>query len=297
MAKERIHGYLPDEKPPVGKLLLYALQQVIVMFPATITVALITGFHVSTTIFASGLATLCFVLITGRRIPLYYGSSFAYLSAVIGLMSSETVTNALSADEIAQLNGFLNGEAGFFAMPTAAIRYAQVGIVMSGLAIAAGLLVKFVASRQLKNPSAHHYRPCRNDYRSDPCRQRWQTPLPTPTQPAYSASNWVWSYPGHTAFHNFVFPLLKGFLDSFRFCSSCNRLPCRGYTLRLAAQITICSASSPQTLLSPSGPQALRNPEFAPRFQQQQDSFGFHRSNHAHSNCNNPRIHSTYVSA
>ncbi len=40
------------------KLLLYAIQQFIVMFPATVTVALITGFHVSTTIFASGLATL-----------------------------------------------------------------------------------------------------------------------------------------------------------------------------------------------------------------------------------------------
>ena len=64
-------GYLPDETPSLGKLLLYALQQVIVMFPATITVALITGFQVSTTIFASGLATLCLILITKKRIPLY----------------------------------------------------------------------------------------------------------------------------------------------------------------------------------------------------------------------------------
>ena len=30
-------GYLPEERPPVGKLILYALQQVIVMFPATVT--------------------------------------------------------------------------------------------------------------------------------------------------------------------------------------------------------------------------------------------------------------------
>jgi uracil permease len=29
------------------------------MFPATVAVALITGFQVSTTIFASGLATFC----------------------------------------------------------------------------------------------------------------------------------------------------------------------------------------------------------------------------------------------
>jgi hypothetical protein len=78
-------GYLPDERPPFGKLLLYAIQQVIVMFPATIAVALITGFQVSTTIFASGLATICFALITGKKLPLYYGSSFAYLSRSEGI--------------------------------------------------------------------------------------------------------------------------------------------------------------------------------------------------------------------
>ena len=71
--EKEIIGYLPQERPTTGKLLLYAIQQVIVMFPATVTVALITGFQVSTTIFASGLATLCFILITGRKIPLYYG--------------------------------------------------------------------------------------------------------------------------------------------------------------------------------------------------------------------------------
>ncbi len=62
-------GYLPEERPGFVKLLLYAIQQVIVMFPATVTVALVTGFQVSTTIFASGLATLCFILITGRKDP------------------------------------------------------------------------------------------------------------------------------------------------------------------------------------------------------------------------------------
>ena len=32
-------GYLPEERPGFVKLLLYAIQQVIVMFPATVTVA------------------------------------------------------------------------------------------------------------------------------------------------------------------------------------------------------------------------------------------------------------------
>jgi len=126
MSKQIAVGYLPDEKPTFGKLVLYSIQQVIVMFPATVAVALITGFQVSTTIFASGLATLCFALVTGRKIPLYYGSSFAYLSAVAGLAAAQGFTT---------VNGIL---------PAEAIRIAQFGIIMSGfVSIAAGLLVRF----------------------------------------------------------------------------------------------------------------------------------------------------------
>jgi len=129
--KKDSYGYLPEERPETGKLLVYALQQVIVMFPATITVALITGFQVSTTIFASGLATLCFIMITGKRIPLYYGSSFAYLSAVSAMAMAEG-----TADQIAawQATGIL---------PAELISKAQFGIIMSGfVSIAAGLLVR-----------------------------------------------------------------------------------------------------------------------------------------------------------
>lgn len=119
-------GYLPDERPPFVKLLLYAIQQVIVMFPATVTVALITGFQVSTTIFASGLATLCFILITGRKIPLYYGSSFAYLTAISSMCAAEGFT---------KVNGIL---------PAEAIQYAQFGIILSGIiSIIAGVIVRF----------------------------------------------------------------------------------------------------------------------------------------------------------
>ena len=123
-------GYLPEERPGFVKLLLYAIQQVIVMFPATITVALVTGFQVSTTIFASGLATLCFILITGKKIPLYYGSSFAYLTAI---------ASKCAAEGFEKINGIL---------PTEAIQYAQFGIIFSGfISIAAGLLVKFFGKK------------------------------------------------------------------------------------------------------------------------------------------------------
>lgn len=142
MSNERVLGYLPDERPPFWKLFLYAVQQVIVMFPATVTVALITGFQVSTTIFASGLATICFILITGKKIPLYYGSSFAYLTAIAGLVSSEAIMAKLSPAALAQLEAWKAGAVA--TLPTEAIQYAQFGIVMSGLiSIAAGLIVKF----------------------------------------------------------------------------------------------------------------------------------------------------------
>ncbi len=150
MLKDKTIGYLPDEKPSVWKLLLYAIQQVIVMFPATVAVALITGFQVSTTIFASGLATICFILVTGRKIPLYYGSSFAYLTAIAGLVSSEAIMNKISsADALAQLEGWKAGTVA--TLPTEAIQYAQFGIVMSGLvSIAAGLLIRFSGPRAVE---------------------------------------------------------------------------------------------------------------------------------------------------
>lgn len=118
--KDIIHGYLPDERPPLGKLIVFALQQILVMFPATVLVALLTGFHVSTTIFASGFATLCFIFITKGKIPLYYGSSFSYIAAIVGITGAKFGTPA----------------------PDALISAAQFGIIMSGLvSIAAGLIV------------------------------------------------------------------------------------------------------------------------------------------------------------
>lgn len=110
METKQFAGYLPDERPPALKLFLYALQQVIVMFPATIAVALITGFQVSTTIFASGIATVAFVFITGGKIPMYYGSSFAYLTAVMSLVTSEAIMAKMSPEAVAQVAAWAAGE-------------------------------------------------------------------------------------------------------------------------------------------------------------------------------------------
>ena len=90
------------------------------MFPATVLVALLTGFHISTTIFASGFATLCFIFVTKGKIPLYYGSSFSYIAAIVGITGAKF--GVVASDAL--------------------ISAAQFGVIMSGLvSIAAGLVV------------------------------------------------------------------------------------------------------------------------------------------------------------
>jgi len=120
--KNTVVGYLPDETPSLGKLLAFAFQQILVMFPATVTVAILTGFHISTTIFASGFATLCFLLVTRGKIPLYYGSSFSYIAAISSITGLSAGAGHVVEDAL--------------------ISQAQFGIICSGLvSIVAGLIV------------------------------------------------------------------------------------------------------------------------------------------------------------
>ncbi len=63
------------------KMLVLGLQHMFAMFGATVLVPAITGLNVSTTLFFAGVGTLLFHLITGRKVPAFLGSSFAFLGA------------------------------------------------------------------------------------------------------------------------------------------------------------------------------------------------------------------------
>jgi uracil permease len=56
--RKEVFGYLPQDVPPLGAMLSLGFQQVLTMFPATVLVAILTKFDVSTTLFASGLGTI-----------------------------------------------------------------------------------------------------------------------------------------------------------------------------------------------------------------------------------------------
>ena len=63
------------------KMLVLGAQHLFAMFGATVLVPAITGLNVSTTLLFAGLGTLLFHLITGRKVPAFLGSSFAFLGA------------------------------------------------------------------------------------------------------------------------------------------------------------------------------------------------------------------------
>ena len=79
-----------------SKRLLLGVQHLFAMFGATVLVPALTGLDVANALLFAGLGTLLFHLITGRKIPAFLGSSFAFIggyNAIRGI--SGTVDNSL----------------------------------------------------------------------------------------------------------------------------------------------------------------------------------------------------------
>src|SRR5512135_1616686 len=133
--EQPVVGYLPADTPPWGAMLSLGFQQVLTMFPATVLVAILTKFDVGVTLAASGLGTIIALLVSGRRIPLYYGSSFSYITVIITVMS-------LYASDC------FNNPAMTYCPD--GVRLAQVGIMMTAVVeIAVGLLIMRVGKAAL----------------------------------------------------------------------------------------------------------------------------------------------------
>ena len=109
-----------DQNPPFAKGLLLSLQHVFAMFGATILVPLILGMPVSVALFASGLGTLIYMVATQFKVPVYLGSSFAFISAMAFAMK--------------QMNGDVSA--------------AQSGVVLVGLVyVAVAFAVKLIGTK------------------------------------------------------------------------------------------------------------------------------------------------------
>jgi uracil permease len=134
-AKTKITGYLPPDRPPWGAMISLGFQQVLTMFPATVLVAILTKFDVGVTLAASGIGTIVALLVSGRRIPLYYGSSFSYITVVV------TTMGLYAAD-------CFNDPATVYCPE--GVRIVQVGIIATGvLEILFGLLIMAIGKEAL----------------------------------------------------------------------------------------------------------------------------------------------------
>lgn len=100
-----------------------ALQHLIAMFGATVLVPILTGLDPSVALFSAGLGTLIFHLCTKGKVPVFLGSSFAFIPVILEVSK--------------QYNGDL--------------RYAQGGIVVVGLIyMCVSLLIKKVGMEKIK---------------------------------------------------------------------------------------------------------------------------------------------------
>ncbi|WP_311562266.1 uracil-xanthine permease family protein [Peptoniphilus duerdenii] len=70
------------------KKVTLALQHMIAMFGATVLVPLLTGFNVSTSLMCAGIGTLIFHFCTKKKVPVFLGSSFAFIPVIQSVAKS-----------------------------------------------------------------------------------------------------------------------------------------------------------------------------------------------------------------
>ena len=100
-----------------------SLQHLLAMFGATVLVPLLTGFDPAVAIFCAGVGTLIFHFCTDWKVPVFLGSSFAFIGV------------------INQVSDAFNGD----------LAYAQGGIIVAGcLYIIMSLIVKFIGVEKVK---------------------------------------------------------------------------------------------------------------------------------------------------
>ncbi len=72
------------DKPKIGQLIVFALQQMLAILAATIAVPLIigNGLTPAAAMFGAGVGTIVYILFTKRKSPVFLGSSFAFLGSM-----------------------------------------------------------------------------------------------------------------------------------------------------------------------------------------------------------------------
>lgn len=81
-----------NERPPVGKMLLFAFQMVLSVFVATVLIANICGVNVPAALVGAGLSTLIYILVTKGQSPMFISNSGAFVAPVIMALAAAGYT-------------------------------------------------------------------------------------------------------------------------------------------------------------------------------------------------------------
>ena len=118
-----------EENPKkVSQWLIFAIQHILAMLVACITVPLLTGLPVAATLVSAGIGTIIYLVITEFKSPVFLSSSFAYLAPMSSALSVGLLNNAMGNNYLALILGMI-----------------MVGAVYAIVA----LLIKFVGTKWL----------------------------------------------------------------------------------------------------------------------------------------------------
>ncbi len=126
------------------QIFIIGLQHAFTMFGATILVPYLTGVPVSVALFTAGIGTLIFHLMTKMKVPVFLGSSFAYIAPInaVILYYAQNGSAYSSVPEALQ--------AGMAITPDM-IGYAMGGLLIAGIVqIGIGILIKFIGVRKFQ---------------------------------------------------------------------------------------------------------------------------------------------------
>ncbi len=90
-----------DDHVPVRRAIPLGIQHMMSMFGSTVLVPVLTGLDPNLAIMCSGIGTICYLLVTGNKIPSYLGSSFAFISPIVIIGATRGLDAALSGVVVA----------------------------------------------------------------------------------------------------------------------------------------------------------------------------------------------------
>ncbi len=106
MSTKKLDGIRSGDLP-LSKLIILGIQHTFTMFGATVLVPILTGLNISVALLTAGIGTLLFHLITKFKVPVFLGSSFAYIAPIIAVKEQFGMEYALGGIFIAGLSYIL----------------------------------------------------------------------------------------------------------------------------------------------------------------------------------------------